>query len=238
MFATLTKTAGVCANSSQNGTARFLSRKESLGTSEPQTPPRLTGVPLVTFASLPQYIRIESRMFGNTGSWDRRSYGERRDDKRTYYPQTWDGSWEPMADSDGFDAGGSGILRVVVLAAAEVAGVYRGGVARSGMAMGGGSAFRAGICSGAAVRLGLRLDGARDSCPDCAAEAARGRGILPVCAESNVPGVRDGVDWVVGRVWARVCASDPDGGGGSARSAFVCGVLRGADAAQDVWGAV
>src|SRR6266550_3360279 len=102
-----------------------------------------------------------------------------------------------MADGAGSAARRSSVFRFMVLASARVAGFSRGDSGNRKLAMAGGDPIGAGICGGASLCVGLRLDGTRNSSPDRSA-AAPGRGrILPLRAESDVRGLRGWMDWVV-----------------------------------------
>ena len=106
----------------------------------------------------------------------------------------------------------------------------------STLAIAGGASVGAGICGGPALRLGLRVDGTRHTCSGRSAAAIGGGGFLPLCAEPHVPGIRSGVDRVVGCVRPRQFSRRSRRRPPSRSACTVCRFLRRADSAQEIRG--
>src|SRR2546423_5893244 len=119
-----------------------------------------------------------------------------------------------MADGDRFTRGGRGVFLFVVLAVAAVVGVPGAGGGGGALAMAGGNSVGGGIRGGAALRLGLRVDGTRHSGAGRSAAAAGSSGVLPLRAESYVRGLRCRLDRAVGDFWTCQPGGDCRGGGG------------------------
>ena len=129
---------------------------------------------------------------------------------------------------------GRGVLCVMVLAAAGVAGLP-GRNRRSGaLAMAGGNSLRDGIRGGIALRLGLWFDWTRDSSALRASSAPSGGGLLSLRSQPNVCGLCGGMDWPVDRVRARQPDADRSRGSPRPRGTSVCDFLRRANAAWKV----
>src|ERR1019366_3083867 len=86
---------------------------------------------------------------------DRRANGG-----RTVWKRPGDRAWGPLADDGSGAAGGRGVLRLMVLAAAGVARLPRGDSGHVALAMAGSGSAGAWICRGLALRLGFWVDGA------------------------------------------------------------------------------
>src|ERR1700733_4336713 len=103
------------------------------------------------------------------------------------------------------------------------------------MAVDGGCARRAGFRGGGAVYLGFRKDGPWNTGSDGSATEAGGDGAVPVCAESDVPRVLCGLGRAVGDLRPGECGRDCVGVCCAGSRGSVCGAVRAADAAKEVW---
>ncbi len=93
-----------------------------------------------------------------------------------------DRHWSSLAFGSGPTHSRGGILRLVVLDAAEGAWLYGRTVARGALALAGRASIGAGICGCSALHVGLRLDRSRPAGSlRSAAEVGRGR-LLPLGA--------------------------------------------------------
>lgn len=140
---------------------------------------------LVTKADEDSFARLEGQIRKpKSGESQWGGAGEERvayDEYRGWNSGTY-GEQPGLDDGGGVVAGGRGILCVVVLVVAGVAGVSCEHDRRSSLAVDRGGAVGAGICGGIAVRVGLRAHGTRDAGADCSAEAAGRSGFLPLRA--------------------------------------------------------
>src|ERR1035437_6406729 len=123
-----------------------------------------------------------------------------------------------MGNGASLAGGGRSILLLVVLAAAAVAGFSGGNGGGGAVAMAGGAAVGTGIRGGPALRLGFWVDGTGHAGSHRSAAAVGRGGVLPLCAESDVPGLRSGMDRAVDWVRKRQRGGDGGGGGGCTRS--------------------
>jgi hypothetical protein len=98
-----------------------------------------------------------------------------------------------------------------------------------------GCTLRAGFRGGGAVYVGLRKDGTWDAGSDGSAAKAGGDGAVPVCAESDVSGVLSGLDRAVGDLRPGERGLDCVGVSCAGGRRSVCGAVRAADAAKEVW---
>src|SRR5215467_5757511 len=103
--------------------------------------------------------------------------------------------------------GGRGIPRSVVLGAPAMVGFQRRDGGCRTVALAGRNSFRGWFRGSAPLRMGFRLDRARNPGPGRPTEAPRYRGFLPACEKSNVRRIRNRLDWFVDCVRA----SEPGG---------------------------
>jgi hypothetical protein len=104
--------------------------------------------------------------------------------------------------------------------------VRAGSASRRGpLAMVSDASFGAGICGCPALRLGLRMDGTWYSGPVRSAPALGHSRSLSLRAESHVPGLRDGLVRVVGRVRTPESGCDRHSRSRGSWSAPICGCL-------------
>src|SRR5438132_14363022 len=113
-----------------------------------------------------------------------------------------------MANGGSLAGSRSSFPLLVVLAAAGVARFPRGNGGRGTLAMAGCASVGVGIRGCPALRLGLRVDGTRHTCPDRSAATIGRGGFLPPHAEPHVRGLRSRVDWAVGDFRARQPSCD------------------------------
>ena len=97
-----------------------------------------------------------------------------------------------------------------------------------------GCAIDARFRSGTALRVGLRMDWARDTGTNGSAEKVGCRRILSVRAKPDVLGILLWLDRVMGGLRARKPGRDRGGNRGGRRHRPVCAAVRGAKAAKPV----
>src|SRR5215470_18999455 len=105
-----------------------------------------------------------------------------------------------MADVACVATRGGCVLRSVVLVVAWLAGLSSGNSRHGTLAMAGRDSLCSGIRYRVALRLGLRLDRAGNTCTCGAATAACCSWVLPLCAQSDECRFRRRVDWAMGRL--------------------------------------
>ena len=88
---------------------------------------------------------------------------------------------------------------------------------------------------GDTVYVGLRKEGTWDAGSNGSAAKAGGDGAVPVCAESDVSGVLCGLGRVVGNLRPGERGRDCVGVCCARGRGSVCGFVRAADAAKEVW---
>lgn len=93
-----------------------------------------------------------------------------------------------MGNRNSVADGWRGVLQLVVLAVARVAGLSRGGGGSGSVAIDLRGARRTGFRRGTALRVGLRLDRTWHTGPDCASQEPGHSRVLPLRAESDVRG--------------------------------------------------
>src|ERR1039458_5308184 len=154
----------------------------------------------------------------------------------TVWERSSDRARRAMANGCSLAGSGRSVLRIVVLAAASVAGFPRGNGGRGILAMAGRGSVGAGIRDCPALHLGLRVDGTRHTCPGRSAAAIGSGGVLPLPAEPHVRRFRSGLDRSVGGVRARQPGSDRWRGRRCPRHTSFRALLRGASPAREIRG--
>src|SRR5215472_5425191 len=130
-----------------------------------------------------------------------------------------------MVDGASLVGGRQRVLRIVVLAAASVAGISGANDGHVALAMAGRSSVGIGIRRCAALYMGLRLDWAWHAIAVCPTPATGRSGLLPLSAEPHVLGLRRRLDRIVDRFRPRQSSGLGGRRRGCTRRAPVCRLL-------------